>query len=258
MRRPTAALDCMGLAALWSGEYGRARGLFDEARRHAAQEPGEHPSGFQPLAHGMLAEVLQCMELQARGERPDFADLDVLVEEGWRLVKSAEAAPLAGGCDGPGVFLLEFASCFLTSRASRLADANEHYVGCLEQAARLPSTSWMHALVWWARLERTLAAGATGEAALSVASMVAAADAGEHVPMKELAHLLGSRANRHLDRASAMPPCYSPARGSFAADPGSSSFQPLPGCALSNRRECRACVRNVARPQRAEAHSRHS
>jgi hypothetical protein len=251
-RRPAAGLHCLGLAALWTCEYGKARDLFAQARGLATQDGS---AAFQSLAHSLLAEVLRCMELRAGGHRPDFADLDALVDEGWRLVKTAAAGPLDGG--PAGLLLLEFASCFLTSRSGRLTDANEHYVGCLQQAAQLPASSWLHVLVWWARLERTLAGGETGEAALSVASMVAAADAGEHLPLKELAQILGVRANRHLDRAAAMPPCYLPVRGTFAADPASTSFEPLPACAASSRRECRACVRNMGHLQRPELHSRH-
>jgi len=131
----------------------------------------------------------------------DLSALSNLLARQWALVKDGAAGSLVGGSADPGLFLLEFASCFLASRTGDAEGADRHYLGCLRRIPRLPETNWMQALLWWARLERTLSAGEVLETTVSAARLVGAAEAGEHVPMKALARRLAAEAQASLATA---------------------------------------------------------
>jgi hypothetical protein len=204
-RRGAAGLNYRAVAASWSGQHGTARGMLDGACELAPDEAGCRSAVFHPLANAIFTEVLRCARMRMAGHRVDLSELARLLAREWELVKAGATGSLAEISADPGLFLLEFASCFLATRIGDAARADQHYLGCLERASRLPPTSWMHALLWWARLERTLAAGETKEIAASAARLVAAAGAGEHEPLKALARSLAAEAREYLARAQREP-----------------------------------------------------
>ena len=200
-RRGAAGLNYRGVAASWGGQYGTARGMLDAACELAPDEAGCRSAVFHPLANAIFTEVLRCARMRMAGHRVDLSELARLVAREWELVKAGATGSLAEISADPGLFLLEFASCFLATRTGDAARADQHYLGCLERAARLPPTSWMHALVWWARLERSLAAGDAKEIGVSAARLASAARASEHAPLKALARSLAAEAREYLARA---------------------------------------------------------
>jgi hypothetical protein len=200
-RRSAAGLNYRGVAAIWSGEYREARALLATACQLAPQEAGSPSAVFQPQANAVFNEVLRCARMRMEGHRVDLSELQLLLERQWALVKAGTTGSLISTSVDPGLFLLDFASCFLASRCGQDAAADRHYLACLQRAARLPQTSWMQALVLWARLERTLAAGDAEQVASTAAGLVAVADAGEHAPMRAFARRLAAEARRYLDRA---------------------------------------------------------
>lgn len=200
-RRTAAGLNYRGVAASWGGDHVTARRLFDTACELAPDEAGCRSAVFHPLANAIFTEVLRCARMRMQGHRVDLSGLARLLERQWDLVRAGATGSLAEVSADPGLFLLEFASCFLATRTGDAARADQHYLGCLQRAARLPPDSWMHALVWWARLERTLAAGEAPEIARSAAQLVGLAERSEHVPLKALARSLAAEAKEHLARA---------------------------------------------------------
>ncbi|WP_460894892.1 hypothetical protein [Ramlibacter monticola] len=200
-RRPAAGLNYRGVAAAWGGQYCSAHGVLDAACELAPEDAGSRAAVFQPLANAGFTEVLRCAEMRMRGHRVDLSALSNLLARQWALVKEGAAGSLVSGSADPGLFLLEFASCFLASRTGDAEGADRHYLGCLRRIPRLPETNWMQALLWWARLERTLSAGEVLETTVSAARLVGAAEAGEHVPMKTLARRLAAEAQANLATA---------------------------------------------------------
>lgn len=200
-RRGAAGLNYRGVAALWSGHHRSARGMLEAACELAPEEAGSRAAVFHPLANAVFSEVLRCAQMRMQGHRVDLSELALLLERQRLLVQEGATGSLTGISADPGLFLLEFASCFLASRTGQSDRADQYYLACLQLAARLPKSSWMQGLLWWARLERTLAAGEAQEAAASAARLVAVAEGGEHEPMKALAGRLASEAQHYLARA---------------------------------------------------------
>ena len=200
-RRGTAGLNYYGVASFWMRKYGTARGVLDAACQFAVEETGTAAATFQPLTKACFSEVLRATDSQMEGHRFDASDLERRVTQARDLARAGVTGNLLKGSADAGMFLLEFESCFLASRTGRSAEADAHYLGCLERASKLPRSSWMWALVWWARLERAKAAGELREAAVSANAMVAMAQTSEHVPLKALADVL--RADIHRDTAPA-------------------------------------------------------
>lgn len=200
-RRGAAGLNYRGVAAFWSGRHGDARGMLEAACELALDDAGSRAAIFHPLSNAVFSEVLRCAHMRMQGHRVDLSELALLVTKLRALVKAGFTGSLIGGSADPGLFLLEFASCFLASRTGHEARADECYLACLQRAVRLPESSWLQSLLWWARLERTLAAGEAEEAAVSAARLVAVAEGGEHAPMKGLARSLASETQVYLARA---------------------------------------------------------
>ncbi|HET8746574.1 MAG TPA: hypothetical protein VFM98_13285 [Ramlibacter sp.] len=192
--RGAAGLNYRGVAACWAGDYGTARGVLDAACHLAREETGSQAAAFHPLSNAVFTEVLRCATGRMARHRVDFSELGRLLYEQEQMLRAGAIGTLTGGSPDPALLLYEFASCFAASRTGDAGLADRHYLACLERAARLPGTSWMWSLVWWARLERTLAAGTVHDAAASVQRLVATAAAGEHAPMKKLAARLAAEA----------------------------------------------------------------
>lgn len=189
-RRRASGLNYYGVASFWMRDYGTAQGVLDAACEFAKEEAGSVAGTFQPLINACFTEVLRVNDSQLRGHRVDGSELERYVAHSQELVNAGMTVNLTKGPVDSGMFLLEFASCFIASRRGRNDLADMHYLGCLERAANLPDSSWMRALVWWARLERAKVAAELREATESADAMVALANASEHVPLKALAEAL--------------------------------------------------------------------
>lgn len=199
-----AALNYVGVASLWTGDYGTARGVLDEACRLAGGQPGQADASFQPLVNAGFTEVLRCATQRMRGqpvEAAELAELKGLVCRARRLKAVGAALSLVQAAPTAGLLLLEFESFYAAQLAGDAAQADGHYLASLGLAARLPEGSWMRALVWWARLERAMAARNVEEALESAQAMVHASEAGEHEHMKRLASRLHLHAQGWLDEA---------------------------------------------------------
>ena len=197
-KRPAAGLNYEAIAAIWRAEYGVAGQVLEAACQLAPQETGGSASAFHPLVNAILAEVFRCAELRMQGRVADFAPAEALVAQAWGLWRGGEWAGLASVSALPAAFLLSFATCFLASRARQSARADRYYLRCLQYASCLPPSSWMQSLLWWARLERTMAAHDLQEAAVSAQRMLLTALEGEHLPMRKLARQLAAEAHAHL------------------------------------------------------------
>jgi hypothetical protein len=201
-RRGAAGLNYRGVAAFWAGDFGTARGVLDAACQLTREETGSGAAVFHPLANAIFTEVLRCAQMRMQGHRVDFSELLRLLADQERLVKAGATATLTGISAEPGLLLYDFASCFAASRTGDAARADRHYLSCLRRASRLPEGAWMRGLAWWARLERTTAAGEVQETNASVRRLMEAAGAGEHVPMKNLAARLAAEALASVQRAA--------------------------------------------------------
>jgi hypothetical protein len=201
-RRAAAGLNYRGVAALWRNDYATARGVLDTACGLAPEEAGRSASAFHPLVNAIFAEALRNADLRMQGQPAQLAELEMLVAHAWALVKTGDTRCLVDISPTPGLFLLSFATCFLASRSGEADRADRYYLKCLEHAAGLPQASWMHALVWWARLERTTAAREVQEAGVSAQRMLVVALDSEHVPLKSLARRLGADAQNYLGAAA--------------------------------------------------------
>lgn len=196
-----AALNCVGVASLWTGDYGTARGVLDEACRLAQGQPGQPDGSFQPLVNAGFTEVLRCAVQRMRGQPVDVADLAGLLARAQQLKAAGAALSLVQAAPAAGLLLLEFESFYAAHLAGDSALADGHYLASLGLAARLPEGCWMRALVWWARLERAMAARNVEEALESAQAMVHASQRGEHEHMKRLASRLHLHAQGWLDEA---------------------------------------------------------
>lgn len=196
-----AALNYMGVASLWAGDHDTARSVLDRACRLARGQPGGPDTSFQPLVNAAFAEVLHCADQRLRGEPVDVSPLEGLVGAARQLKKPGAAGGLVQASPLAGLFLLEFGGFHGAHLAGDAARADAHYLACLGLAARLPQGSWMQALVWWARLERAMAARNVEEVLESAQALVHASGAGEHAPMKRLALRLHAHAQGWLQEA---------------------------------------------------------
>lgn len=189
-RRQAAGWNYYGVASFWTRNYGRARRVLEVSSQFALEETGSVAATFHPLVNACFAEVLRAHDSQRKGELFDGFELERCVAQSWELVGQGMTGNLMKREADPGMFLLEFESCFIASRTGRSDKADRHYLKCLERASTLPRSSWMHALVWWARIELAKATGEARQAAVAANAMVSLTNAGEHVPLQTLAKAL--------------------------------------------------------------------
>ncbi len=193
-----AALDAVGVASLWAGDYGTARGALDAACEMARKQAGPRDASFQPLVNAAFAEVLRCVDQRLQGLAVDVPELESLLARAGQLKAVGATAGWVPAAPAAGLLLLEFASFQGAHLAGDAARADGHYLACLGRAARLPEGSWMRALVWWARLERAMAARNAQEVLESAQALAHVSQAGEHEPMKRLASRLCLHAQEWL------------------------------------------------------------
>ncbi len=196
-----AALNAVGVASLWAGDYGTARGALDAACEMARKPAGPRDASFQPLVNAAFAEALRGVDQRLRGHAVDVAELEGLLARGRQLKAVGATAGLVQGTPAAGLMLLEFAGFQGAHLVGDTARADGHYLACLGRAARLPEASWMRSLVWWARLERAMAARNPDEVLESAQALAHVSQAGEHEPMKQLALRLCAHAQEWLRNA---------------------------------------------------------
>lgn len=183
-------LNYMGLASSWTRDFATARNAL-EASIWFTRQASDTATGFQPLVNLCFAEVLQIVERERLRQAPaDLAELERLVARGHVMASSGQSGTFQKGTLDIGLLLLEFCRCFVASRLGRTVDADAHYLACLELASRFPRTSWVHAVLWWARVERAVAYGDIEASMGSLRAMGQAARAGEHAQLEALARTL--------------------------------------------------------------------
>jgi hypothetical protein len=194
-------LNYLGLASCWSGDFGTARGAL-EASIWFARQADDAATSFQPLVNLCFTEVLQVVECERNGQ--DIADMSELV----RLVALARAMAQDGQCAGfhkptldIGLLLLDFCSCFVASRWGRTEEADAFYLECLQRAAGFPRNSWVHAMLWWARVERSVAYGDIDTSIASLHAMGEFARAGDHAQLHALSLTLAATLRAPLNQA---------------------------------------------------------
>lgn len=183
-------LNYMGLAASWTRDFASARGAL-EASIWFTRQASDAATGFQPLVNLCFTEVLQIVERERlHRQAADLAELERLVAQARVMANSGQSSGFQKATLDIGLLLLEFCSCFVASRLGRTVEADAHYLACLERATRFPRTSWVHAVLWWARVERAVSYGDIEASIGSLHAMGQAAKAGEHVQLQALAATL--------------------------------------------------------------------
>jgi hypothetical protein len=194
-------LNYLGLASCWSGDFGTTRGAL-EASMWFARQANDAATSFHPLVNLCFAEVLQVVDSDRNGQAsPDLSEL-------VRLVGLARAMAQNGQCAGfhkptleIGLLLLDFCSCFVASRWGRTEEADAFYLECLQRAAPFPRNSWVHAVLWWARVERSVAYGDIDASIASLQAMGQHARAGEHAQLHALSLTLAATLRAPLNQA---------------------------------------------------------
>lgn len=183
-------LNYMGLAATWTRDFTTARNAL-EASIWFSRQAGEPAAAFQPLINLCFNEVLQIVERERLKQGPaDLDELERLVARARVMADSGQAGGFHKATADIGLLMLEFASCFIASRRGRTQEADAFYLGCLEKAARFPRTSWVQAILWWARVERAVCYGDIEASISSLHAMGTVAGAGEHAQLQGLAKTL--------------------------------------------------------------------
>jgi hypothetical protein len=183
-------LNYMGIAAAWTRDFPTARNAL-EASIWFARQAGVPAAAFQPLINLCFSEVLQVVERERLKQGPaDLAELERLVAQARMMADSGQATGFQKATADIGLLMLEFACCFIASRRGRTTEADAFYLACLEKAARFPRTSWVQAVLWWARVERAVCYGDIEASIGSLRAMGAVAASGEHAQLQGLARTL--------------------------------------------------------------------
>jgi hypothetical protein len=178
-----AGFNYLGIAAFWAGDFAAAHDALDASAWYGRQQR-EPAVAYQPTVNACFAEVLRIVH--GRREADDRALLDALVAKGSAL-RAAGAGGFARGSAPIGLLLLDFGSFFLALRRRDAQAADAALGDCAARAAVLPRDSWVRAIPWWARMERSEAAGDRRAAVQCGRAMAALARAGEHESLAALA-----------------------------------------------------------------------
>ena len=185
-------LNYMGVAASWTRDFATARSAL-EASIMFSRQAGDKGAALQPLINLCFTEVLQIVELERLQQGPaDLAELERLVAQARVMADSGQPSGLHRATLDIGLLLLDFSSCFVASRRGHTKQADAAYLACLEKASRFPRTSWVQAVLWWARVERAVCYGDIEASIRSLHAMGEVAGAGEHAQLQALAKTLES------------------------------------------------------------------
>ena len=181
----------LGVAATWSRDFARANEALEAAVGFAKQQSVAGCASFHPWVNLCFCEALQIVESERAGRSTDPARLRSLVLRGQAMVQEGRVAMLRPGTSTDiGLIILDFASCFSACRAGLLEDAYEHFTDCRDRTCAMPRPGWLHALVWWCRLELARAHGNVPLSIHSSHAMGIFAGRGEHAPLQALANSL--------------------------------------------------------------------
>lgn len=184
-------LNYMGVASAWTRDFATARGALEASIWFANQ--ANAAAGFHPLVNLCCSEVLQIVECERQRQGPaDLAPLERLVARARTMANSGQCAAFQKATRDIGFLWLEFFSCFIASRWGRTGEADACYLACLQRAAPFPRNSWIHAVLWWARVERAVAYGDIDSSISSLRVMGEVAKAGEHAQLHALAGTLAA------------------------------------------------------------------
>jgi hypothetical protein len=180
-------LNYSGVASIWAKDFGTARGVL-EAAMWFAKQAGEAAAAFQPLINLCFCEALRIVEIgELTRKLGDVTDLEQLVSRARAMASAGWSSGLNDAAQEIGLLLLDFLSCFVSSRGGSREDADAFYLSCLQRAHRLPPGSWLQAVMLWARAERAAAYGDVELAMASLTMMRESAKAGEHEQFRLLA-----------------------------------------------------------------------
>ncbi len=197
-------LNYLGVASSWTGDFATARGAL-EASIWFANQANDAATAFHPLVNLCFAEVLRIVGHDRDCHAPaDLSDLERQVARARAMAASGQSGAFHRATRDIGFLLLDFAGCFIASRRGRTDDADACYLACLERATRFPRTSWVHAVVWWARVERAVAYGDIETSIASLQAMGELAQAGEHAQFQALAETLAATLRPPLNQGDSV------------------------------------------------------
>jgi hypothetical protein len=180
-------LNYSGIASFWSRDYGTSRAVLDMSVWCLASR-SRRAESFQPLVNLAFCELLQLVDPEPNGKASqDYSTLITALASATQLQEDGCAGFLNRTTGDVGLLLVEFARCFLAIRLGLHDEADKRYLECLLRLSHLPRASWLHALLWWARLERERATGRFSQALASASAMHRTAAAGAHVPLAAIA-----------------------------------------------------------------------
>lgn len=156
---------------------------------HAGQESAA--DAFQPSLHTCFAEALQVLERERLHSQPaDLTELERLLAQARENAPDGEATASQRATLDIGALLLDFASCFVACRRGRAKEADAFYLACLERATGFAPTSWVQAVLWWARVERAVCHGDIEASTSSLHAMGEVARAVGHAQLQAVAMTL--------------------------------------------------------------------
>lgn len=174
-------LNYAGVAAFWARDFATASGLLDAAAWYATNQSPGGAAAFHPLVNAAACEALRILLAEPEA---DLGRMERIVGRARAMEQRGRIATLRLGSRDIGLLLLAFEECFLACRRGDLEEAEVCYRVCSQQSARLPATSWLYAVNWWARAERAQAHGRLAEARSCAAAMAKSAELGQHVPLR--------------------------------------------------------------------------
>lgn len=178
-----AGFNYLGIAAFWAGDFAAAHDALDASAWYGRQQR-EAAVAYQPTVNACFTEVLRLVQDPQAAD--DLAQLDALVARGSAL-RAAGGGGFARGSAPIGLLLLDFCSYFLALKQRDARRAESALSDCVARAALLPRDSWLRAVPWWARLERSEATGDARAAVHCGRAMAALARTGEHESLATLA-----------------------------------------------------------------------
>lgn len=141
------------------------------------------------------------VEIEYLGRKLDeVSDLEMLVSRARAMAFAGRSSGLNGAAQEIGLLLLDFLSCFVSSRGGKREDADAFYLSCLQRAYRLPQASWVQAVMLWARAERAAAYGDVDSSIAALMMMSDQAKISEHEQFRILANWLATGVRAPLNQ----------------------------------------------------------
>lgn len=185
-------LNYSGVASLWAKDFATARAVL-EASIWFANQAADAAAAFQTLINLYFCEVFRIVETEYFDRNLDgISDLEKLVSRAREMASAGRSSGLNGAAQQIGLLLLDFLSCFVSSRGGKREDADAFYLSCLQRAYRLPQASWVQAVMLWARAERAAAYGDVDSSIAALIMMSDQAKTSEHEQFRILANRLAT------------------------------------------------------------------